>query len=367
LKISLYALFFSLGLNKFYLYCFFLLIYLLFKKEYKKLSFNYLYLLWIILIFISILGIILFSQDWYRLLNTILLLIISLVIIGYIYEKKDYTTQESLLKLFIYGMGFESILIVMFSFIFINESGYGNLTHPFTNEKLNSPNISENISILSTLLIYEILRSKSILSTIIKSALLLLCIYIGIFLASRTFLIVLILAIILLTIKNTIISKKYTESFLFILCVIVLFLVLINQEFLYNNLNFFMNRFEDGIQSKRFEHYQDGLDKILNYPFGGFETNPNIENIKWFHNVYLDFAKLGGWLSSIPLIILSIVVIYQIVKTFWFNSAINILAFVILLIIQQGVVLEGNVRLIIILFFCSICLNSAINKSSKIT
>lgn len=356
----LYALFFFVGMNKAYLYLpLFSVYFLLDFIEFKKFKLIKEYIFWIFCIFSIILAFCIFGAGEILVNNKINILyftLFSIIFIGYIYQNCALKERERLLKIYILGMGAEAIIIVIFSCYLNDNYGYGRLFDPFSNKEINSPGISENLALLSIIFIYEFFQNRSFVVRFISSVTLIFLILLGLYLASRTYFIILLLSLIII-LTNKAIYKNINFKFKYIGVAVIFVILIIKYRIIDEYFSISLERFSSGIESKRFDHYSDGVEKLLEHPFGGFSTSIFIENTPWFHNIFLDVARIGGWLPLIPLFAIIFFVIYQIKKSNFQSMSIAIpISMAIILIMQQGVIIEGNLRLIFILFFCSICM-----------
>jgi hypothetical protein len=122
------------------------------------------------------------------------------------------------------------------------------------------------------------------------------------------------------------------------------------------HFNRLITRFnESGLSSSRFDLYILGLNSLLISPLGGFSPKL-IYDTNWFHNIWLDIARLGGWFS-LGLLLISFL---YLIKAFCykrkhkkFGFAVW-LCFIAQLIMLQDVVLEGNYRIFIVFYLSSI-------------
>ncbi len=63
-------------------------------------------------------------------------------------------------------------------------------------------------------------------------------------------------------------------------------------------------RFEQGVETPRYELWTNGFYNIFEYPFGGGRLDPTLQMMtKWFHNLWLDVVRVSGVLPLILLII----------------------------------------------------------------
>lgn len=352
--------FFALGFNYFLLYFPFLIISLLFSCGFL---FNFRltkYFFWLIILFFSFLFF-LFSFGFENLINgfqyqIVVVFFISVGYGGYLFQRLGSNERLLFLTSYIFGFYSKSILIVLFSFYTDPILyGYGKLINPLNLEELNSPGVSNSIALCSVffLLLFTLKSFKFFvnLSLILFVFFSFIC---GIFLAGRTFFLILFLA------SFYILYFKFKIEYFFKMSIIsfAAILFLYNNDYLLAKLSFVIDRFDSGLSSSsRFEHFFSALERIPNYPFGGFKVDSNIENTYWFHNLFMDVASLGGW---IPLLLLIFYFIYSFLLFLFSRSNKNdirigfgVFSFSFL-IMMQDVVFEGNFQLLIISFLSTL-------------
>ncbi|TOP72780.1 hypothetical protein CGH09_24135, partial [Vibrio parahaemolyticus] len=125
-----------------------------------------------------------------------------------------------------------------------------------------------------------------------------------------------------------------------------------------------------GLESKRFLHWKDGLNKIIDHPFGGFKVDPNIEHVNYFHNIIIDSARIYGWFAIFLIVSIFTTQVYIIYKYNRKNITRLVFVFVFLtLIMMQDVVIEGNFLLLALSLFISFlsCHNTFGEKNVSIS
>lgn len=94
---------------------------------------------------------------------------------------------------------------------------------------------------------------------------------------------------------------------------------------------------------------------ILTNPFGWNEVYaPSLNYYTlWYHNVFFDIARVGGWIPLIAYIVIIYWVVLQLRKSYDKNY--NFILFVsIVMISMQDVVFDGSYQLFILLYFVAI-------------
>lgn len=356
--IFIYVLFFLLGFNKFILYVPIAITYLLFFN--KNWNINKSYLIYtslnvITIIFLFVIGIDRMTPD--EPIKIFIVFMFILLISGFLLQNQSKKVQSSLLSFYILGLGIEATIIAGYSYLFNNGSyGYGNIYNPFSQEEINSPVTSNNLSIFASLLLFHFFNfNKNFLSKILTIFLLLITITLAIFLGGRTFFIILLFALFYSAIRPLTPSKL---TLIFILTVSLLLVSTYISDLI--NIDFILKRFEKGLESKRFLHYKHGISEFFKYPLGGYTIDESIEKTRWFHNIFLDMGRLGGW---IPVGLFSLSLVYVALKAYkkmlfadtHYNFAILMLL-ISFLILQQDMSIEGDYRSYIIMYLSSIIL-----------
>lgn len=310
----IYLLFFLIGFNNFILYVPATAGYLLFFNKHWQIKRDFLLFTTLnvsAIIFIFLLGYVRMTPE--EPLKLFIVFLFVLLISGFLIQNQSKEIQRKVLACYILGYGFKSLIIAGYSYIFNDGSyGYGNIYDPFSRKEINSPGISNNLSILASLLIFYIFNNKVFAVKTSSAILLFLTLGMGIFLGGRTFFI-----IILFATFYSIIRPLTTNKIILILFLTALIYVVANAYGDFINTDFILKRFEKGLESKRFLHYQHGLSEFFKHPLGGYSVDQSIENVRWFHNIFLDMGRLGGW---IPVTLFSLSLIYVALKSCKKNS-----------------------------------------------
>ncbi|HHR6139283.1 TPA: hypothetical protein ACS72F_003224 [Providencia alcalifaciens] len=285
--------------------------------------------------------------------NPMIIIIISTIFLGFILQSIPNIEKKKLISLYIIGLATQSLFIVLYNYIQEGNYGYGNLLNPFTGDRINSPSISNNLALSLSLALYYLFNSKKIVrfTSIFFTILILAC---GIYLSGRTFFFLSLIALTALLVKN--LRVKNIAYFLLLIILASLAIIYLLPENLSKHLDFTLSRLNEGIESNRFKHYYYGITTLPDYPFGGFTIDFSIENTLWFHNIFLDTARVAGWIPMFLLILFTIMSLVRYFKIRQDNSAffgfyIFLITFIIM---QQDVILEGEYRILIIFFLSSL-------------
>lgn len=360
----LYLAFFALGFGKFAFYVpLFALYFFLKGSQILAMPVRSSYLILTGLMLIATLPLYTLGADRMTIDNpfrSLMPLLFFLVVAGFVLQTKSQEVQFRLITLYILGFGFDALVLVGYSY-WVDPVGYGYglLLNPFNGEEINSPGPSNILSILAALLIYFLFQKQRLVKRLAVVSLMALVLMAAFFLGGRTFFVILavsFLVMLFLGIKVSQIPKLvlYTS-----LLIILAFIFVSSMEFLSDKLEFTLQRLSGGLESNRFLHYAHGMNVFFDYPLGGFGIDTTIENTKWFHNVFLDNARIGGWFPVLALIIAVLYIAATLLvkrsQYFVFGYLLFVVSF---LIMQQDVVLEGNFRVLIVMFFAGILLHA---------
>lgn len=373
----LYPAFFALGLNRYEIYLAIFGLYVFFiayRLTNERLTFSYLILSGLILI--TTIPLYTIGHDRINLespYRSMLAMIFSTVIAGLSFQRQSKPIQYNLIISYIIGIGISSIIISGYS-VYTNPLvyGYGVLYNPFTDKEINSPGVSNNLAIFSSLLIYLLFKKNHTLYKILIFSALIFSVLMAVSLGGRTYFLIFFLT--LIVVSSPIASKFKIKSLAIILFILILiFLIftwIINNVEQFEGYYLFMTqRFENGLESKRYEHYLDGINKLLHYPFGGFYTDQSIESTKYFHNVFIDNARLAGWLPTFTLILMISFIATSFTGLKDIHSNFGSFIFIVcLLIMQQDVIIEGNSQPLVLMYYSGILISrQRIMKSNRAT
>lgn len=374
-RYALYGVFFATGFGLPRLYILAMIIYLLlfiFRADIRiKKSFLTLLALYSLFIFFTFT----IGADNMTLgnpLKTMIMVLIQLFFLGYSFQYQTHEVKLNLLGFYLFGIFLISIITVVYSFI--TDSGlygYGLLINPINNLEMNSPGASDALLLSFSYFYFLVFYKKAGFKLKILSIATVLLSFMGaIFLGGRSFFVLAGLLVIFYFLMN-LRFKNIIWAFLImsVLTATAIYILSINESML-TSLDFLFNRFSDqGLDSNRFQHYAHGLKMIGQYPFGGFEVDKSIEYTLWFHNIFLDTARVAGWL---PLLFFITALVYTSKFILYKNKQKDlhfpIMIFsTIFILMQIGVVLEGSFNYVIMLFLVSYILIDSKVKPYKNT
>lgn len=273
----------------------------------------------------------------------------------------DYHDNKFFLNSLSFFMILNGLVIIGFSF-YLKEItdinyGYGRLFNPVHGVETISPKIS--ISTLSGLVIYCL--SDLSKNGIKKIIICLLCLSGFWFVQSR---IAIILTIFILLMYSYLQAKIYIVSFKRLIVVgLCLFITTMSISlYIYQHHVESFNDSpqsrlaEDGLKSKRFEHWEDGFEKTIMNPLGGFKVDPNIEMVNYFHNILIDSARINGFISLIPCLLIIFYCYYLTFRSGDNYLYLNMISLsMVVIVLMQDVIVEGNFVIFFIMLTYSIC------------
>lgn len=360
-NLALYPAFLGLGFNVAILYVpFFALYFALKAKELLRPVFNREYLILAGLLLLSIVPIYVFGYDRITRdpLPLLMLFVFAIAIAGFTFQGQLRKTQYTLICLFIVGLGARALVALIASY-FLDPGyyGYGNLYDPVLGREVNSSVRAWDLSVLASLLVYFLFRQQVLIRSLAVLALLAVTIFFGVFSAARAFFVILALAFVfnLLFVAD---RKTLFRVTALILCSVLL----LSGLYYFTDLPLgsisqhserIVQRFGRGLQSPRFEWYRQGLTALPTHPFGGFKP----EGMAWFHNVFLDHARLGGWFALLPLLGAVGYIVSALFKPKHEFFVFGIFVFTIsLLLMQQDVIFENNWPLLVLMYLSGLLL-----------
>ncbi|MEB0900367.1 hypothetical protein [Citrobacter portucalensis] len=259
---------------------------------------------------------------------------------------------KGMLLFFILGIFMRAEFVVIYSFLEPSGVyGYGKLLDPFSHEEINSPGISNSLAIVFMYLVVAFKANtfnKRILLTLLYPLLLLSSIFLG----GRTFFIIAIISLLYQYSRN--INLKATIWFCLISvgALIIFSLIFKDLPIFDKYFNLVFERFgSEGLKSARFELIQDGITKFLMQPMGGFTPYASEYSGNWYHNIYLDSARVAGFIPLIMFLFSNLILLFSYLKYKKQNRKVKIpyffLSILTLIVMCQDVVLEGNMMLLI--------------------
>ncbi|MBF0209025.1 MAG: hypothetical protein HQK53_19365 [Oligoflexia bacterium] len=297
-----------------------------------------------------------------------------LILVTFIVSIEQNASKENkfnlLTLLLSMGLGFftKSSLVFFYSmFIDSKKYGYGCLLHPISKQEVNSPEFSNLLIIPTILFLYNLISVKTnnangnkMTYLLPYSILIVLAIAEATILQGRIFFLLVGITFLLFMLKYYLRS-----SFSLILGVCgtaILFATPFALEHLPSSLRpsiLTYKRIATGIHSSRFSLWSDGLQKLWAYPQGGFSVDQSIEPLSWFHNLWLDSARVAGFLPLFPLLLLNGFFIWRAIKKARTSSQENAfilfwLQLITLALMFQDVIVEGNFPMFVCYFLIGI-------------
>ncbi|MDW2141086.1 hypothetical protein H7696_15060 [Vibrio alginolyticus] len=356
----------ALDMYQIYLVCFALL--LLINDMNNKFNHGSILVLLLAIVFVMSFA---FKADALFLPNPLLSITKYIVILSMMFYFAFFTSVEErrfFFTVFCLSMIINGLIIIYYSyFLSLTTSsyfGYGRLFNPIHNVDTISPKIA--LSILAPLISYCLLSQPNRVALIL---ILTLSIYAFVFVQSRISIVISVIIFLTLLYYEYSKLKPSIKILLAFSCLIIISGFMLDYN--YTSFDFSDNRLvSSGLESKRFLHWKDGLNKIIDHPFGGFKVDPNIEHVNYFHNIIIDSARIYGWFAIFLIVSIFTTQVYIIYKYNRKNITRLVFVFVFLtLIMMQDVVIEGNFLLLALSLFISFlsCHNTFGEKNVSIS
>jgi hypothetical protein len=265
--------------------------------------------------------------------------------------------SDSFLLAYVFGLFLSGAISSIYSLVNNTGSfGYGLIFDPIMGMEVNTPAYSNSL-VFPFLLSFQMLLGKgSIPRKLILTGICCLCVLCAVFLGGRAFFIVVLIALVLMVRKKKIIIAA---PLLFVSIVVVAFFVRNSDLGLADATNFLMKRIFNWQDTGRASLYTEGIIKAVAFPFGGFDVSPNIYGTQWFHNTWVDSARLGGWIAVSALLLLNIDFFLPLVsnRNIWRQKKFHIVfAIACLAVMFQDVVIGGNIRIFFLYCLCCVLL-----------
>ena len=269
----------------------------------------------------------------------------------YVNSLKKYSLDK-LKYLMAFVGGTTALMVLYISYnIFIKTGGRSLIYNPFSNKIENSPYISNLIALSSSFYLPFLFIWKDKAKKILTVSLIGLFTYFAVLLKARAYVILFVFSLIIL-LTSLIVKKKIKTS------IIIFFLSLISL------LSFMLFSTKNGLELiERFQEssfvrlylIKDGINQFLQNPFGGFSPSKNILDTPWFHNIFLDTARLSGFPGLFVLFLIIFYILLNIYRENLNSSRKMILwGWILSLILMlQDVVLEGIAALFIVFMMSS--------------
>lgn len=288
-----------------------------------------------------------------------------LLVMGYAYQAQSQSMQTKLFVALVIGIGLEALIIVGYS-LYLDPELYGRrrLFNPMRGTEINSPSSANKLALLASLCIYVLLSSKNklllLMSLIGLSGL---CAIAG-WLGGRAFFVIVVLAFVL-----AILMHFNWKKLLYLSLIVVLMLA--SWDYLVQWLSLdqltVYERFGRGLNSPRFALYADGWHKLLDHPFGGFAVDRSIDSVSWFHNIFIDAGRLGGWLPILGLLAFVAYTGIKLIRNANVHSLFAAFIFAVVFVLaQQDVIVEVMVRMVFVLFFAAVLITNNSDKTVNV-
>jgi len=125
--------------------------------------------------------------------------------------------------------------------------------------------------------------------------------FIDVVLSNRTpfflFMVNFLLAVVFLS-KNGEFHRTFRTSLKFLAFVVVLTALIWTKVDLSDFFAGFLYRFEQGVQTSRYDYWIHALSVMFYYPFGGIQIE-NLFEVRSFHNLWFDVLRVSGWFPMI--------------------------------------------------------------------
>ncbi|WP_244783355.1 hypothetical protein [Acinetobacter sp. F-1] len=218
---------------------------------------------------------------------------------------------------YIYAFLFGSFFfysIILFNACIYNFSnstcGYGGVYNLFTGSVLNTPGYANSIvlyPILCLCYMFVYKEKNSINKKIYAIFVVVLCVVLLSFLASRASYVLLLAGLLMVLALRS--WKNIIAGIILLFALIVVFNFLLDYMQTMGIISFdlIFNRFEEkGFETQRVERYMSGLEELLTTPIGIYQIDPSVGANNLIHNIYLDLSKFGGWSVFISFVIFSL-------------------------------------------------------------
>lgn len=283
---------------------------------------------------------------------TMLTQLISLVAVFLIVSTNSSVHLVQFIRCFILGVGLHvSILFAATMSVDPLLIGRNLLYSPIAQELVGTSAQSNYLSLVACLILYQAAIQRNAFSLLASLSCFTLILIAGASMAGRAFFLA-------IAVFGLLIGAHYASLKRTIITLVFLFVsIFLALSFFGHIVEPIFNKFEAGLSTLRFEHWEYGLNVAPDYPFGGFEVNQAIEEIGSFHNIFLDSARMGGFGSVMLILILlmptALLLKRKIVGNFDFVYAISL---VCVLIMMQDVVIEGSYKILIIYLMANFAL-----------
>jgi hypothetical protein len=272
-------------------------------------------------------------------------------------SEKNSKVRVQLLFTFMSGLFFYSITVIAYSYlknpVFY---GYKFLFNPYANSSNSSTTFSNNVALTFIGGIVGIMHFKGALIRLLFLIMMILSLLSVFFVSGRTFIFVVVVFLFLFCLyQNTLKYKIYSMMLILfvIFSVYVLYSYILPESIIAKFDKSMINRLPSlwSENNPRYKLWKEGFLRIFEYPFGGYM--PMSVHQYWFHNIWLDTARVGGLLPLGLFFSLNAFTAYFLVlhRRDIKNVSILLLAIASLMILGQDLVIESSNRIITLYFY----------------
>lgn len=353
LKILISIILISIALDMYYVYLIVFPIVVLYKNEKRMLNYDSLILLVLVILFVLSF---LFYPERLFLPTPFITILKYIVIIGILFYMSFFLSNEDskyAFKVFCIAMISNGLIIIYYSyFLFLTTDsyyGYGRLFNPIHSVETISPKIA--LSIISPLIVYCLIVKNSKITSFFFLGL---SLYAFIYIQSRAAILLSLIVLSFYTIgffKE--LKKKNKIRVVFLILPLVIFGTFYYTFDVTEIKQSDSRLINAGLESKRFLHWKDGVNKLIEHPFGGFTIDKNIENVNYFHNIIIDSARIYGWLAVFFIMLIYFMQQMIISKNKGSSRELFLIFLLLNLVMLQDVVIEGNFLLFALSIYIS--------------
>ncbi|WP_439839354.1 O-antigen ligase family protein [Aeromonas caviae] len=274
--------------------------------------------------------------------------IISFFSFFVIFLQSSDVRNDVILSSYALGVLCKVMIVVGYS-IYLNPItyGYGLLYDPYLDQEVNSPIFANLLCLIIPIFIYNCKTQGKYFWYG-----LLLIIAAGFFLNSRTFFLCLITsAILFLFFDNEKKIKYFIFLFLFV-CIFFVVSIIFDDSYIYEKISHLFVRFNEiGFRTSRFDLWESAIDKLINSPLGWYGVDQSVEKTNWYHNLWLDVARVSGVFGLCSLIIINVLFLVFSVR---FDLYLIISLIVTFLVCMQDVIIEANIQPLLFYYLTSL-------------
>ena len=255
----------------------------------------------------------------------------------YINDSNNLIRKYAIMS-FVYGY-----IIISYSY-FNGYNGYGSLFNPIQMVKTNSPLIALLV-VLSFVILSEAQdywdKRKYFLFSFFGFINLYVC---TIYLGSRASFILLVVYFSCFIFMR---SKNKEKVSITIILFVFIFIIIAKLNLI--DFGGFASR---GFESSRFGRFKYGIDNLFNYPWGGMPVISVENKGSWFHNIFLDIARVSGfWVMIYWLILFSFFSVIIYINKLAGLKTFGLFFFILTLALSQDLAFDGQYNIMCLMFF----------------